>query len=638
MRSGPSPWAGLLRRKATLELTTLWACLVMHGVSLAQGNKGNKVQASPTRYAVQVRLDQRFGSLLAGAQVHVGDQPPQPTDETGRVELNWPSSWPTRLTVAHQGATFAVINDVVLGGEPPSKSTGPALLVSSPKTVQAWRQHHLAGLAISTQRQQASMAGGVDRTASEFMGPPIPFPSGVFVGGESRLMMVGRSGLAPSHPDTFDQVALTWAALADKRAAHELPHRFRLGLQAWWRGQADQALQAMSLQRLRAASVPAESPAEAAQAWMLRAILQLATGDQQGAIETGWLATSALPEQPQIWHLLGQLLMHVRGADDELLIHTALQNARRLHGTVPPAPQATAQVDALDELQGRLLEKLGRLPQAEQHWATVKARHAAAMADADLHPIDLASKAAMKQALVQMKLKRHEAALDNLNGLLTWRRELARRDPTLQRQYDIATALLNQVTVKQSLKRGCEAEAPMNEAWGIMSEIAELDPARFLARKREMPYPLSCVFDGKVHLHLGEVAEPPRALSARDIQNLPSDQWDAMSSQWKSASRMHEHRSPGEAAQWSLRVLALQLRQAETSGTEHDEAIARTLTRVGSLHQMAGNKVMARRAYQQALERWARLKGHPGSPPWTEDISNTLYQRIAELPPELKEP
>lgn len=622
-----------------LTLTTLWACLVMPGVSLAQGKQGNTVQASPTRYAAQVRLDQRFGSLLAGAQVHVGDQPPQATDEQGRVALPWPASWPTRLTVAHQGATFAVINDVVLGGEPPSQSTALTLLVSSPETVQAWRRHHLAGLAVSTQHQQAHKAGGADRPASEFMGPPNPLLSGVFFGGRGKLMMEGPAGPGPAPQDTFDQVALTWAMLADQRAAHELPNRYRLGLQAWWRGQADQALQALSVQRLRAASVPAESPAEAAQAWMLRAILQLATGDQQGAIETGWLATSALPEQPQIWHLLGQVLMHVHGADEALLIDTALQNARRLHGTAPPASQATAQVDALDDLQGRLLEKLGRWPQAEQHWAAVKARHAASRVGTDLPPIDRASKAAMKQALVQMKLKRHEAALDTLNGLLTWRRELAQRDPTLQRQYDIATALLNRFKVEHSLNRGCEVEAPLKEAWGIMIELAELDPARFLARKRRMPpLSLSCVSGGKVDLLVGRDAEPPRALSARDIQNLPSDQWDAMSSEWRSASWMHEHRSPGEAAQWSLRVLALQLRQAETSGTEHDEAIARTLTRVGSLHQMADNKVMARRAYQQALERWARLKGRPGSPPWTEDIANTLHQRIAELPPELKEP
>ena len=85
------------------------------------------------------------------------------------------------------------------------------------------------------------------------------------------------------------------------------------------------------------------------------------------------------------------------------------------------------------------------------------------------------------------------------------------------------------------------------------------------------------------------------------------------------------------AAQWSLAALGLQLRMAASEPGKHDQALARTLTRIGSLHQMSGKPALALASYREALAAWGKVRGTSDAPRWLPDIVETLKGRIAQL-------
>lgn len=599
----------------------------------------SRALAAPANVPVlsaQVRLDRLDGPPLAGVSVLIGQKMVAQTDAQGRFQLPWPrpspaaaDKAPVTLQLSRPGEAMAVINDVLLTW-PASLTTSPApvtLLVSAPETVTTWREFHLGQLVLRTSEQArvaalaaASAAASAAAAAAAKAGPQqlkMEGPAGDYSGGPGAI-------------DSFGQLAGTWALLTDKGPATQMPALYRQALHAWWRGDPAQALQALPLDVLqRAPSGTPAADAGLAQAWMLRAVLQSTLRDHRGATDTGWLATIALPDRPEPWHLLGQLLMHqLSGSPSQA--HGALTRALALYPT-----DNTAAIARLHDTLGRLLEGMKRPREAGEHWLKAMALHAAMRSDADTVHTDAASRAGLNAARMQAMVGQHAQALATLSDVLVWRRALATREPTLMRQYELTTTLLNQELSHQKLKQTCLGEAAWREARSIASELAEIDPARFLERKKQSarpPLPPGTCQNTEASA-LRSHTPLPLPTSAV-LEALPAAEWKAQIEAWQDESRMQEGMAPAQsalAAQWSLAALGLQLRLAASEPGQHEQALARTLTRIGSLHQMSGKPALALASYREALAAWGKVQGTRDAPRWLPDIVETLKGRIAHL-------
>lgn len=583
----------------------------------------SRALAAPANVPVlsaQVRLDRLDGPPLAGVSVLIGQKMVAQTDGQGRFQLPWPRPSPAAADKAHvtlqlsrPGEAMAVINDVLLTW-PASLTSSPApvtLLVSAPETVSTWREFHLGHLALRTSTQ--SLDAAIAAARARLRSPD----------SHDELFMFGA--------DPQDQQAGTWALLADKGPAAQMPALYRQALHAWWRGDPAQALQALPLDVLqRAPSGTPAADAGLAQAWMLRTMLLSTQRDHRGAADTAWLATIALPERPEPWHLLGQLLMESPGVNPLVQAHGALTRALALYPT-----DNTAAIARLHDTLGRLLEGMKRPREAGEHWLKAMALHAAMRSDADTVHTDAASRAGLNAARMQAMVGQHAQALATLSDVLVWRRALATREPTLMRQYELATTLLNQELSHQKLKQTCLGEAAWREARSIASELAEIDPARFLERKKQSarpPLPPGTCQNTEASA-LRSHTPLPLPTSAV-LEALPAAEWKAQIEAWQDESRMQEGMAPAQsalAAQWSLAALGLQLRLAASEPGQHEQALARTLTRIGSLHQMSGKPALALASYREALAAWGKVQGTRDAPRWLPDIVETLKGRIAHL-------
>nr|WP_315193224.1 carboxypeptidase-like regulatory domain-containing protein [uncultured Aquabacterium sp.] len=568
----------------------------------------------------QVRLDRLDGAPLAGVSVLMGEKVVAATDAEGRFVIRWPRPSPAMagreavtLQLSRPGEAMAVVNDVLLTW-PASLATSPApvtLLVSAPETVTTWREFHLGHLALRTSTQSLDATIAAER---------------------ARL----RS--PDSHDEYFmvianpqDQQAGTWALLADKGPAAQMPALYRQALHAWWRGEPAQALQGLSLDVLQRAQggTPA-AEAGLAQAWMLRTMLLSTQRDPRGATDTGWLATIALPERPEPWHLLGQLLMESPGVNHLVQAHGALTRALALYPADHPAAIAR-----LHDTLGRLLEDMKRPGEAAEHWLKAMGLHAAMRSEADTVHTDAASRAGLNAARMQALQGQHTQALQTLDKVLVWRRALAEREPTLMRQHDVATVLLNQNQSHQKLKQTCLGEAAWREARSIVGELAEIDPARFLERKKQSarpPLPPGTCQSTEASVLRSHT--PLTLPTSAVLEALPAAEWKAQIEAWQDESRMQEGMAPAQsalAAQWSLAALGLQLRLAASEPDQHEQAVARTLTRIGSLHQMSGKPALALASYREALAAWGKVRGTRDAPRWLPDIVETLEGSIAHL-------
>jgi len=631
-------WPGALARLRARSLPLLLALLLGPLLALPLAWPGRAI-AAPSDVPVlrgQVRLDRLDGAPLAGVSVLMGEKVVATTDAEGRFVIRWPrpsaataGKEAVTLQLSRPGEAMAVVNDVLLTW-PASLATSPApvtLLVSAPETVVAWREFHLGQLVLRTS-EQARVAA---LAAAAKVGP-------------QQLKMEGLAGWAVAL-DPLGQPAGTWALLADKGHAAQMSALYREALQDWWRGDPKQALQVLSMVALQRAPVGTPSKdADLAQAWMLRVMLQLALGDSPAAIDTGWLATMTLPERPELWHLLGQLQMHHPG-DTPSQAHGALTRA---HGSLTRAlalytadgkaathPQNGKAIARLHDTLGRLLEDMKRPGEAAEHWLKAMGLHAAMRSEADTVHTDAASRAGLNAARMQALQGQHTQALQTLDKVLVWRRALAEREPTLMRQHDVATVLLNQNQSHQKLKQTCLGEAAWREARSIVSELAEIDPARFLDRKKQSARPP--LPPGTCQSTEASVLRSPTPLTlptSAVLEALPAAEWKAQIEAWQDESRMQEGMAPAQsalAAQWSLAALGLQLRQAASEPGQHEQAVARTLTRIGSLHQMSGKPALALASYREALAAWGKVRGTRDAPRWLPDIVETLEGRIAHL-------
>lgn len=583
----------------------------------------SRALAAPANVPVlsaQVRLDRLDGPPLAGVSVLIGQKMVAQTDAQGRFQLPWPrpspaaaDKAPVTLQLSRPGEAMAVINDVLLTW-PASLTTSPApvtLLVSAPETVTTWREFHLGHLALRTSDQSLDAAVTAARARLRRADSP-----------DEYFMIIS---------DPMGQLAGTWALLADKGPEAQMPALYRQALHAWWRGDPAQALQALPLDVLqRAPSGTPAADAGLAQAWMLRTMLLSTQRDHRGAADTAWLATIALPERPEPWHLLGQLLMETPSVNHFTQAHGALTRALALYPTDQPAAIAR-----LHDTLGRLLEDMKRPAEAGQHWVKAMALHAAMRSDADTVHTDAASRAGLNAARMQAMVGQHAQALATLSDVLVWRRALATREPTLMRQYELATTLLNQELSHQKLKQTCLGEAAWREARSIAIELAEIDPARFLERKKQSarpPLPPGTCQNTEASA-LRSHTPLPLPTSAV-LEALPAAEWKAQIEAWQDESRMQEGMAPAQsalAAQWSLAALGLQLRLAASEPGQHEQALARTLTRIGSLHQMSGKPALALASYREALAAWGKVQGTRDAPRWLPDIVETLKGRIAHL-------
>jgi len=568
----------------------------------------------------QVRLDRLDGAPLAGVSVLMGEKVVATTDAEGRFVIRWPrpsaataGKEAVTLQLSRPGEAMAVVNDVLLTW-PASLATSPApvtLLVSAPETVSTWREFHLGHLALRTSTQSLDATIAAER--ARLRSPDSH---------DEYFMVIAN---------TQDQQAGTWALLADKGPAAQMPALYRQALHAWWRGEPAQALQGLSLDVLqRAQSGTPAAEAGLAQAWMLRTMLQSTLRDPRGATDTGWLATIALPERPEPWHLLGQLLIESPGVNHLVQAHGALSRALALY----PADNQAA-IARLHDTLGRLLEDMKRPGEAGEHWLKAMGLHAAMRSEADTVHTDAASRAGLNAARMQALQGQHTQALQTLDKVLVWRRALAEREPTLMRQHDVATVLLNQNQSHQKLKQTCLGEAAWREARSIVSELAEIDPARFLERKKQSARPP--LPPGTCQSTEASVLRSPTPLTlptSAVLEALPAAEWKAQIEAWQDESRMQEGMAPAQsalAAQWSLAALGLQLRQAASEPGQHEQAVARTLTRIGSLHQMSGKPALALASYREALAAWGKVRGTRDAPRWLPDIVETLEGRIAHL-------
>lgn len=583
----------------------------------------SRALAAPANVPVlsaQVRLDRLDGPPLVGVSVLIGQKMVAQTDAQGRFQLPWPrpspaaaDKAPVTLQLSRPGEAMAVINDVLLTW-PASLTTSPApvtLLVSAPETVTTWREFHLGHLALRTSDQSLDAAVTAARARLRRADSP-----------DEYFMIIS---------DPMGQLAGTWALLADKGPEAQMPALYRQALHAWWRGDPAQALQALPLDVLqRAPSGTPAADAGLAQAWMLRTMLLSTQRDHRGAADTAWLATIALPERPEPWHLLGQLLMETPSVNHFTQAHGALTRALALYPTDQPAAIAR-----LHDTLGRLLEDMKRPAEAGQHWVKAMALHAAMRSDADTVHTDAASRAGLNAARMQAMVGQHAQALATLSDVLVWRRALATREPTLMRQYELATTLLNQELSHQKLKQTCLGEAAWREARSIAIELAEIDPARFLERKKQSarpPLPPGTCQNTEASA-LRSHTPLPLPTSAV-LEALPAAEWKAQIEAWQDESRMQEGMAPAQsalAAQWSLAALGLQLRLAASEPGQHEQALARTLTRIGSLHQMSGKPALALASYREALAAWGKVQGTRDAPRWLPDIVETLKGRIAHL-------
>lgn len=592
----------------------------------------SRALAAPANVPVlsaQVRLDRLDGPPLAGVSVLIGQKMVAQTDAQGRFQLPWPrpspaaaDKAPVTLQLSRPGEAMAVINDVLLTW-PASLTTSPApvtLLVSAPETVTTWREFHLGHLALRTSDQSLDAAVTAARARLRRADSP-----------DEYFMII-------SNP--MGQLAGTWALLADKGPEAQMPALYRQALHAWWRGDPAQALQALPLDVLqRAPSGTPAADAGLAQAWMLRTMLLSTQRDHRGAADTAWLATIALPERPEPWHLLGQLLMETPSVNHFTQAHGALTRALALYPTDQPAAIAR-----LHDTLGRLLEDMKRPAEAGQHWVKAMALHAAMRSDADTVHTDAASRAGLNAARMQAMVGQHAQALATLSDVLVWRRALATREPTLMRQYELTTTLLNQDLSLQKARQACQGQAAWQEAVLILRELSELDPARFLDRTLQasvgrVPLPPDACKGTQPRLAIAGSAVEGAATaaslpSASLVDALPPSEWAPHVSAWQAASRIHTDQRPPKpdlAAPWSQRVADLQRRMDAAQPGQHTQALARTLTRLGSLQQMASQPDQALHSYQQALAAWTQVRGQGDAPRWLPDIVETLNSRVASL-------
>lgn len=607
--------------------------VAMAGCALALG-VGAVTPVTPNAIEGSVRMQQSLGFPMAGVLVQTDDGSSTSTNAQGHFVILRPkrqASSPWRLSVRHEG--HGVVNDAVLhGNATPDSPRASTMLVMAPLTdLQLWREHHLNEQLVLLARQHSS----THPSDAPVTGGAI---KGDFTGG----------AVVDTH-----QFASTWALLAEKGPADSMPPLLRRGLHAWWSSNATAAMAVLSMDKLQQQGnqVPLKA-CQATQAWMLRTALETALGDGEGAEHTARQTTKAHPDCAEGWHLLGSLLLTRQGPTAQDEAHAALTRALLLHAQAPNAPtqfdKRHAMTVAHDKL-GQLLERKTMHKEALPHWEQAMALHSSLHADAQgprqWRHFDGKSRAGLNVARMHISLGEHQRAKITLQQVVAWRRDLAKLDASLSRQMNLATSLLNLRQAHHALGDPCAAMAAFQEASDILLDLSDMDPFKFqghLHKARSDARVLKdCPdSDGRIagSFRGGKLLSemPSHAM----LEALPRSEWALSIERWQATSHAAasamDKRGAELAAQWSLRVLDLQLRGSEDAPTPaHELAIARTLTRIGSLQQMTGQRALAVRNYSQAALRWEKLRGSPAAPPWLPSMLNTLHLRIAELTEEL---
>lgn len=590
---------------------------------------------TPEAIEGSVRMEQSLGMPVAGVTIQTDDGRSASTNVQGRFVIPLPKRLarsPRGLSVRLEG--HGVVNDALVQRHAtPDSPRGPMSLVVAPlPDLQLWREHHLNEQLVLLARQHS-------RTQ----------PSAGHIHGAAIKWDLSGGAVVDTH-----QFASTWALLAEKGPADSMPPLMLRGLQAWWSSNPTAAMAVLSMDKLPQQGNPIPLTAcQATQAWMLRTALAAALGDSDGAQETARLTTQAHPGCAEGWHLLGALLLTQPGPAAQDEAHAALTRALMLHAQAPKAPTQFDKRHAMSvahEELGQLLERTARHKEALSHRQQAMGLRSSLQADApgeaeQLRHFDGKSRAGLNVARMHSALGNHQEARLTLLQVVAWRRELAKLDPSLSRQTNLATSLLNLSQAHHAREDPCAAIAAWREARDILLDLSDLDPFQFQGRldkaRSDARVLKGCPTPG------GRMAGSFRGgplfsemPSHAMLDALPRSEWASSIERWQAASHAAttatDKRGAEQAAQWSLRVLDLQLRESEEAPSPARElAIARTLTRIGSLQQMTGQHALAVRNYAQAALRWERLRGSPAAPPWLPSMVNTLHLRVAELTEEL---
>lgn len=589
---------------------------------------------TPDAIEGSVRMKQSLGMPMAGVTIQTDDGRSASTNAQGRFVIppnKRRARSPRRLSVRLEG--HGVVNDALLHRDATADSSGGSVnLVLAPLTdLQLWREHHLNEQLVLLARQHSSTR-----------------PSAGHINGAAIKWDFSGGAVVDAH-----QFASTWALLAEKGSADSMPPLLLRGLHAWWTSNPTAAMAVLSMDKLQQQGhqVPLKA-CQATQAWMLRTALAAALGDSDGAQEVARQTTQTHPDCAEGWHLLGALLLTRQGSAAQDEAHAALTRALRLHAQAPNAPtqfdKRHAMSVAHDEL-GRLLERTARHGKALAHWQQAMGLSSSLQADAQgaeqLRHFDGKSRAGLNVARMHSALGDHQRAGHTLLQVVAWRRELAKLDPSLSRQTNLATSLLNLSQALHAREDPCAAIAAWQEARDILLDLSDLDPFKFQGRlhkaRSDARVLKGCpTSEGQMTGSFRGGSLFSEMPSHAMLEALPRSEWASSIERWQAASHVAvtatDKRGAEQAAQWSLRVLDLQLRESEEAPSPARElAIARTLTRIGSLQQMTGQHALAVRNYAQAALRWERLRGSPAAPPWLPSMVNTLHLRVAELTEEL---
>lgn len=597
---------------------------------------GAVTTSTPGAIEGSVRMEQSLGTPVAGVTIQTDDGRSASTNGHGRFVIPPPKRLarsPQRLSVRLEG--HGVVNDALVQGHAtPDSPRAPMTLVVAPLTdLQLWREHHLNEQLVLLARQHSNTR-----------------PSASHINGAAIKWDLSGGAVIDNH-----QFASTWALLAEKGPADSMPPLMLRGLQAWWSSNPTAAMAVLSTDKLAQQGNPVPLKAcQATQAWMLRTALATALGDSDGAQETARQTTQAHPSCAEGWHLLGALLLTQPGPAAQDEAHAALTRALKLHAQAPKAPTQFDKRHAMSVAHdglGRLLERSARHKEALAHWQQAMGLSSSLQADAQgseqLRHFDGKSRAGLNVARMHSALGDHQGDRLTLLQVVAWRRELAKLDPSLSRQTNLATSLLNLSQAHHAREDPCAAIAAWQEATDILLDLSDLDPFKFQgrllkARSDAMVLKGCPVSDGRMAASFlgGSLSLFSEMPSHAMLEALPRSEWASSIERWQAASQAAatatDKRGAEQAAQWSLRVLDLQLRESEgVPSPARELAIARTLTRIGSLQQMMGQHALAVRNYAQAALRWERLRGYPAAPPWLPSIINTLHLRVAELTEEL---
>lgn len=441
-----------------------------------------------------------------------------------------------------------------------------------------------------------------------------------------------------------ESVAQVWALLANKGPAEHMPTLYHDALHTWWRDGAAKALPLLSTSALLALHPANETQRDdAAQAWMLRAMLEFGLGHEEAARSTMTLAVDALPQSASAWQFLGTILQAQKGTGSELQVLLAFQNARDLQTPASTSDPFLAEARAF--LLSRLGELFYRLKQpmpAQEHWTqAAQAYEALAFQTKLRHHTTNAIKAASNAAFTQADLDQYSQAAATLSRAIELSRALIERDPTMEAQSDVANLLRAQSDFFIRLGKPCERKRVRREALEILQELAELDPLLYQFQLNQLDrHKLTLTSEDKdcegrafpVKLTIDEL---PRLPTRQELADTLVTQWDSSIRIWQDYSRflMQEglKGDASRAAQWSLRVLDIQLRMDRATPARYRLDVARTLMRIGSLHQMAGHRELALKSYQFAQAYWDPATQAQPPHPLSNDIRRILDKRIALL-------